>query len=166
MARLLVVEDNPTTSKLLSLYLSGAGHRVKQAFTPAEAIFEADEFKPEVIVLSTSMPSESLLDLITRSKDWNLRPKVVLTALRGNECDCRELLKAGASDYIVKSNYFQNNLIDKVNQALVRNERDWSVRGPMNLEQPLFKYRDRRGRGPQIPVHAAYDRRKAGKEKV
>ncbi len=166
MARLLVVEDNPTTARVLSLYLSGAGHRVREASSPAEALFEADVFQPEVIVLSASIPNESILQLLSESKEWEIRPKVVLTALRGNECDCQELLKAGVSDYVVKSSYFQNSLIEKVNRALADQNEDWSVGGPMNLERPLFKFRDRRGRGPQIPIHSAYDRRKADRSRT
>ena len=147
MARLLVVEDNPTTSRNLSLYLSSAGHQVLEASSAAEAASAADIFQPEIIILSTGIQAEALVDFMTRCKSWECRPKVVLTALRGNECACQELLKAGASDFVIKSRYFQNNLIDKINHTLTAKDSDWQMRGPLTLEQPLFKFRDRRGAG-------------------
>ena len=162
MARLLVVEDNPSTARNMSLYLSGDGHQVMEASSAAQAA-AADAFQPQIVILSTDIPRDDLVGLMAKLKTWEPNPKVVLTALRGNECACRELLKAGASDYVIKSRFFQNNLIDKINHALTAINPDLQLRGPLSMEQPLFKFRDRRGQGPQIPVHAAFDRRKGGR---
>ena len=161
MARLLVVEDNPTTSRVLSLYLSGAGHRVREAATLAEAVFEAAMFHPEVIVLSAACSAESVLQLLAETKRWDLRPKVVLTALRGNEEECRELLKAGVCDYVIKSSYFQNTLIEKVNQALTQREADLPPGKPLDPDLPSFKPKELRDQNPPIPVHLAFNRRKS-----
>ena len=162
MARLLIVEDNPSTARNMSLYLSGAGHQVLEA-SSADQAAAADVFQPDIVILSTAIPRDDLVGLMAKCKTWECNPKVVLTALRGNECACQELLKAGASDYVIKSTYFQNNLIDKISQALTAMNPDLQVRGSASPERPLFKFRDRRGQGPQIPVHAAFDRRKGGR---
>lgn len=164
MARLLVVEDNPTTSRVLCLYLSGAGHRVREAASLAEGVFEAVMFQPEVIVLSASSPPEAILQFMAESRKWEIQPKVVLTALRGNETGCQELLKAGVSDYVVKSSFFQNTLIEKVDQALAGQETEVSVPAALDPERPLLNLQDRPGKTARLPVQTGFAPRKSGRK--
>ena len=56
MARILVIEDNPTNLQLVVYLLEAFGHEVKQAMEGAQGIELARREKPELILLDIYMP--------------------------------------------------------------------------------------------------------------
>ncbi len=57
MARVLVVEDEPTVKELVAMRLRAAGHRVVAAATAAEAVqVVGDRGVPDVAVLDVGLP--------------------------------------------------------------------------------------------------------------
>lgn len=54
--RVLVVEDDPTTRELLVELLAGEGHDVRVACDGLEGLAQAQEFRPDVILLDLLLP--------------------------------------------------------------------------------------------------------------
>lgn len=101
MARLLLVEDDPTVRDTLALNLRAEGHEVHAASDGEEGLRLARTVDPELVVLDVMLPGLDGLTvcrLIRRQSDV---PIILLTA-RGTEADKIIGLETGADDYIVK----------------------------------------------------------------
>ena len=64
----LVVEDDPHASELLSEYLTGAGYGVVHAFNGNEAVEKAKELKPYAITLDVVFPEQNGFEILKALK--------------------------------------------------------------------------------------------------
>jgi CheY-like chemotaxis protein len=64
----LVVEDDPHASELLSEYLTGAGYGVVHAFNGNEAVEKAKELKPYAITLDVVFPEQNGFEILKELK--------------------------------------------------------------------------------------------------
>jgi CheY-like chemotaxis protein len=101
MEAVLVVEDDPHSAELLSLYLEGAGYRVALARDGAEGLELARRLRPRAVVLDILLPRLDGWDLLARLKADPATadsPVVVVSMLdeRGKG------LALGAVEYLVK----------------------------------------------------------------
>ena len=102
--RILVVEDEEALAQLLHYNLDKEGYRVALAYDGEEALIQADEEAPDLVVLDWMLPKLSGIEVCRRlragRKTRNV-PIIMLTA-RGEETDRVRGLDTGADDYIVK----------------------------------------------------------------
>lgn len=101
VARVLVVEDDPTVSEVIEGYLTRAGHEVTTATTLATAVREADRRRPDVAVLDVMLPDGSGLDVCAVLRRGGTCAVIVLSAL-GSAGDRIAGLEVGADDYLGK----------------------------------------------------------------
>lgn len=98
---ILVVEDDPKLSRLLSVYLTQAGYRVEPAMDGAEAIKKAVELQPFAITLDIMLPKrdgwEVLQDLKAMPGTRDI-PVIVVSMVENQEIG----FSLGALDYLVK----------------------------------------------------------------
>jgi two-component system cell cycle response regulator DivK len=104
MARVLVVEDNPTNLKLATFLLESAGHTVLSAADAEAGLTSARDARPDLILMDMQLPGISGLEATAQLKrDQATRgiPIVALTALamKGDE---ERILAAGCDGYIAK----------------------------------------------------------------
>jgi putative two-component system response regulator len=103
-ARVLVVDDQPANTQLLSLYLSDLNCEVEVAWSGVEALRRIEERIPDLVLLDVQMPEMDGLEVCRRLKaSWTTRlmPVVMVTAL--NSLRDRVLaLEAGADDFLTK----------------------------------------------------------------
>jgi DNA-binding response OmpR family regulator len=99
MARVLVVDDDPTVSDVVRRYLERAGHAVTMAATGEDAIVRVAEQSPELVVLDLMLPGIDGLEVCRRLRGEV--PVIMLTAL-GEEEDRIAGLSLGADDYVTK----------------------------------------------------------------
>jgi signal transduction histidine kinase len=97
----LVVEDDPHSAELLSVYLEGAGYRIAHARDGAEGLEMARRLRPRAVVLDILLPRLDGWDLLARLKADPATadsPVVVVSMLdeRGKG------LALGAVEYLVK----------------------------------------------------------------
>jgi signal transduction histidine kinase len=97
----LVVEDDPHSAELLSVYLEGAGYRIAHARDGAEGLELARRLRPRAVVLDILLPRLDGWDLLSRLKSDPATadsPVVVVSMLdeRGKG------LALGAVEYLVK----------------------------------------------------------------
>jgi CheY-like chemotaxis protein len=100
----LLAEDNEDSSLMLSEYLRNKGYRALIARNGMEAIEQAREVSPALIVMDIQMPGMDGLEAIRRIRaDAELQhiPIIALTAL-AMPGDRERCLQAGANEYLSK----------------------------------------------------------------
>ena len=100
--RVLVVDDEPTLTDLLSMALRYEGWEVRTAGEGRAALTLAREFRPDAIVLDIMLPDIDGLQVLQRLRaDDNQTPVLFLTAK--DSLDDRIIgLTAGGDDYVTK----------------------------------------------------------------
>ncbi|HEV7766550.1 MAG TPA: hybrid sensor histidine kinase/response regulator [Thermoanaerobaculia bacterium] len=104
MAKILIVDDEPSAREVLHDMLLPEGHTVAQAASAFEAIDLARTFRPDVIVTDVMMPGMDGFELCRHLRDeeaTHSTPIIVVTALGSRE-DMARALDVGATDFIAK----------------------------------------------------------------
>jgi two-component system, OmpR family, response regulator len=100
--RVLVVDDEPTLTDLLSMALRYEGWDVRTAADGLSAVRTAREFRPDAVVLDIMLPDLSGLEVLHRLRaDATDVPVLFLTAMDATE-DRIAGLTAGGDDYVTK----------------------------------------------------------------
>ncbi len=97
----LIVEDDPDTAKLVSLYLQRDGHKVLCARDGIEGLRLAREARPDLVVLDLMLPRLSGIEVCRTLRRGSTVPIVMVTA-RVEEEDRLKGLDLGADDYVTK----------------------------------------------------------------
>lgn len=129
----LIVEDDPTTVKLVSLYLNRDGHKVMAAYNGVDGLRLAREAKPDLVVLDLMLPKLDGMEIcrVLREEESNV-PIVMLTA-RVEEEDRLQGLDLGADDYVTKP-FSPKELAARVRAVLRRTSREAEKQGPDKME--------------------------------
>ncbi len=119
-ARLLIVDDDPGLRRLMEKALRRAGHETAAAGTAAEAMDWLKTAEADLILLDLHLPdghgSELADRLMTRSPQV---PFLVITG-QGDERVAVNMMKRGATDYVVKDAEFLEFLPALVEKALAQ----------------------------------------------
>ena len=121
VARILVVEDEASIVRVISLRLERLGHDILWADNGLQALETTREQRPDLILLDVMLPLLDGFEVLKQLKDapdTQHIPVIMLTA-RGYGQDVATGLGGGAEDYIVKPFSFPE-LIARVNTALAR----------------------------------------------
>ncbi len=123
-ASLLVVDDEPTITEVLSRYFERAGYAVRVAATGPRALDLASEARPDLVVLDLMLPGMDGLEVLRRLRrlgDGGARDRlpVILLTARGEESDRITGLRLGADDYVVKP-FSPAELVARVDAVLRR----------------------------------------------
>jgi DNA-binding NarL/FixJ family response regulator len=102
--RVLLADDHVTVRHGLRLLIDGESDMkvVAEASDGAAAVQQAQELKPDVVVMDISMPGMNGLAATRTLK--RLQPKTAIVTLtrHGDDAYLQELLRAGASGYVLK----------------------------------------------------------------
>ncbi|MFV3128181.1 phosphate regulon transcriptional regulator PhoB [Niveispirillum sp. KHB5.9] len=118
---ILVVEDEADLVTLLSYNLEREGFRVITAGDGEEALLQADERSPHLILLDWMLPLMSGLEVcrqLRRNPKTRETPVIMLTA-RGEEADKVRGLNSGADDYLSKP-FSPTELVARIRAVLRR----------------------------------------------
>jgi DNA-binding response OmpR family regulator len=115
---ILVVDDEPSISEVVSLYLRRAGYRVVVARDGEEAVQALERQPPELIVLDLMLPKIDGFGITRRLRAEGDIPIIMLTARR-EETDRILGLEMGADDYVVKP-FSPRELVSRVKAVLRR----------------------------------------------
>jgi two-component system, OmpR family, phosphate regulon response regulator PhoB len=144
----LVVEDEGALVTLLRYNLEREGFRVAEARDGEEALLQAAELKPDLILLDWMIPHVSGLEVcrrLRRRPDTRGTPIIMLTA-RAEESDKIRGLDGGADDYVTKP-FSPTELVSRV-RALLRRSRPSMAAERLefaDLVMDLAAHRVRRG---------------------
>ena len=113
MAKVLVVEDNPTNKTLAIFLLQSAGHTVLSAADAEAGLTLAREEQPDLILMDIQLPGMDGLEataLLKKADATRAIPVIALTALamKGDE---ERIRAAGCDGYIAKPMRYQEFLV-------------------------------------------------------
>ena len=97
----LVADDEPRITKLVSIALSEEGFRVVTASGGEDALRKAEEYRPDIVLLDIVMPDLDGIEVMRLLRERRAVPVILLTA-KGATADKAKGLDLGADDYIVK----------------------------------------------------------------
>ena len=102
--RMLVVDDNVDAAQTLSAILELHGHDVRTAYTGAEGLRIADEWKPEVCVLDIGIPDLNGYELARgiRERCIDKQPLLIACTGWGQQEDVARAQEAGFDHHLVK----------------------------------------------------------------
>jgi DNA-binding response OmpR family regulator len=116
--RILVVDDERKIVESCRLYLEHAGFEVVSAYNGEQALAEARESRPDLIVLDLMLPRVDGLEVCRRLRAGSRVPILMLTA-RSTEEDKLTGLSLGADDYLTKP-FSPRELVARVRAILRR----------------------------------------------
>ena len=97
----LVADDEPRITKLVSIALQAEGFRVVTADGGEDALRKAEEVRPDVVLLDLVMPDLDGIEVMQQLRGRRPVPVILLTA-KGATADKAKGLDLGADDYVVK----------------------------------------------------------------
>jgi DNA-binding response OmpR family regulator len=115
---ILVVDDEPSISEVVSLYLQRAGYTVRLAHDGRSALAELTRALPDLVVLDIMLPEVDGLEITRRLRAEGNTPIILLTA-RSEEADRIAGLELGADDYVIKP-FSPPELVSRVRAVLRR----------------------------------------------
>jgi DNA-binding response OmpR family regulator len=118
---ILVVEDEAAIAEAVRARLASEGYRVRVAYDGPQAIRDASEEKPDLVVLDLMLPGMDGLEVCReiQKKEWI--PVLMLTA-RTDEADKVAGFAVGADDYLTKP-FSMRELTARVRAIIRRMER-------------------------------------------
>ena len=119
--RVLVVDDEPTISDVVSRYLRRAGYETQTAASGPEAVSVAESMRPQLVVLDLMLPGFDGLEVMRRLRadEDGGRVAIILLTAKGEESDRIIGLRQGADDYVVKP-FSPAELVARVDAVLRR----------------------------------------------
>lgn len=120
--RVLVVEDSVGVRELERVILEGAGYDVVTAVDGLDGAARLTGTPADLVVSDVEMPGMdgfALTRTIRRTRGWEQVPVVIMTS-RGSEDDQRAGLEAGASAYLLKTEFDQHQLVETVRRLVGR----------------------------------------------
>jgi len=101
MPLVMIVEDEAHVSRFLRASLASQGYRFVEASTGREALRDARQYVPDLVLLDLGLPDMDGIEVARRLREWSSVPILVLSA-RGQEHEKVAALDAGADDYLTK----------------------------------------------------------------
>jgi two-component system alkaline phosphatase synthesis response regulator PhoP len=120
MVKILVVDDEPSITNLVSAYLKPEGYEVFIASDGNAGLKAARAFKPDLIILDVMLPGIDGIELLSRLRRESDVYVIMLTA-KTEETDKIVGLSVGADDYVTKP-FSPRELVARVKAALRRIE--------------------------------------------
>jgi two-component system KDP operon response regulator KdpE len=121
LPRVLIVEDEPALLRALRINLRARGYDVGVASAGREALAQARERPPDVVVLDLGLPDIDGTEVIRDLRGWSRAPVIVLSGRAGSG-DKIGALDAGADDYVTKP-FDMEELLARLRAALRRDDR-------------------------------------------
>jgi len=119
---ILIVDDEPAVTDLLTYNLLKAGYAVLTAADGRKALRLARESQPGLILLDVMIPEMDGLDVCRELRKTSSTPVIMITA-RGEEVDRVVGLELGADDYICKP-FSVRELMARIKAVLRRTQSD------------------------------------------
>lgn len=117
--RVLIADDDQQILRALRILLTARGYDVLTARTGAEAVSQAVEHHPDLVMLDLGMPELNGIEVIEGLRGWSSVPILVVSGRTGS-ADKVDALDAGADDYVTKP-FAADELLARI-RALTRRQ--------------------------------------------
>jgi len=118
MAKILVIDDEPSIVNLVTAYLKPEGYEVYTASDGISGLKSARAFKPDLVVLDLMLPGMDGIELLSQLRRESAVYVILLTA-KTEETDKIVGLSIGADDYMTKP-FSPRELVARIKAALRR----------------------------------------------
>jgi len=121
MKTILFIEDEAALQKTFGDLLSAKGYRLISALDGEIGLALAIKEKPDLILLDIVLPKISGLELLGKLKndpETMSIPIIILTNLEGAN-NVGKALELGATTYLVKAQYGLDEVLEKIEKALL-----------------------------------------------
>jgi two-component system, OmpR family, KDP operon response regulator KdpE len=118
VTRVLVVDDEPQIVRALRINLRARHYEVHTAQTAAQALAQAAQHPPDLVILDLGLPDMDGMEVIGGLRGWTDAPIIVLSG-RADSTDKVEALDAGADDYVTKP-FGMDELLARMRAAVRR----------------------------------------------
>lgn len=119
MAKILVVEDEPSLQKLLEYQLKRIGHEIVVAADGQQALASVKSDRPDIVLLDVMLPvmgGFQVLRELQENKSTSSIPVIMLSA-KGQQHDIAAGIDRGVFDYITKP-FNIPSLAESIDKAL------------------------------------------------
>lgn len=120
MAHILVVDDSPTETHIISTALEKHGHRISVAVDGKDGVEKATELVPDLILMDVVMPElngfQATRQLTKQPSTANI--PVIMVTTKDQKTDKMWAERQGAKGYVTKP-FVENDLIEEVNRLLL-----------------------------------------------
>jgi two-component system alkaline phosphatase synthesis response regulator PhoP len=120
MAKILVIDDEPSIVNLVKAYLKPEGYEVFTASDGNAGLKAARAYKPDLIVLDLMLPGMDGMEVLTRLRRES-QVYVILLTTKTEETDRVVGLTVGADDYVTKP-FSPRELVARIKAALRRHQ--------------------------------------------
>jgi DNA-binding response OmpR family regulator len=146
-AKVLVVEDDPDTRRVIELALGVIRLDVRAVGDGDRALAAAQGWKPDVVLLDLGIPGPDGLEVCRRLRRFSNAYVLMLTG-RAEEVDKLIGLSVGADDYVTKP-FSPQELIARV-QAMLRRPRELTAADPRDRQPERLVEIDRDAREVRV----------------
>lgn len=119
---ILIIEDDQFLRDLLSTKLRKENFEVQSAIDGPGGIEKIIKEKPDVVLLDIILPGIDGFEILTRVRSNSDKAisdiPIILLSNLGQEADVEKGKKLGANDYLIKSNFTIDEIIDKIRSTL------------------------------------------------
>ena len=147
MAKVLVIDDDPSLLRALRVGLQAGGHEVVTAVNGEQGISQTALTSPDIVVLDLGLPDIDGLAVCKRIRQWSEVPIIILSA-SGTEDRKVAALDGGADDYVTKP-FGMAELEARIRTALRHRKSDADESSPAVDHRRLARPRPRPPRGPR-----------------
>ena len=113
---ILIIDDEAAIRKLLEITLHAHGYNTQMAATAHEGLTTAAMHPADLILLALGCPDEDGHVVLTRLREWDTQPIIILS-VRSDEEDVVKALDNGANDYLSKP-FRPAELLARIRSAL------------------------------------------------
>jgi len=120
MKKILLVEDDDALASVYTTRLQAEGFDVRRVPNGEEALSNALEFRPDLILLDAMMPKVSgfdVLDILRNTPETTNMRIIMLTAL-SQESDLQRAKDLGVDEYLVKSQVVIADVVERIRYHL------------------------------------------------
>ena len=118
--KILIIEDDKSLVRIIEEALNHDEFEVILALSAEEGLAKATSEKPKLVVLDILLPGESGFSCLKSLKE-NPKTKdipVIILSNLGQDDEIIQGQKLGAVDYLVKTDFSIDEIIDKINKAV------------------------------------------------
>lgn len=116
--KVLIVEDELSIRKFISINLSRNEFNVEEAESGEEALEKFDMFSPSVVILDVMLPGINGFEVCQKIRDKSQDVIIIMLTAKGQDMDKIMGLEIGADDYMIKP-FNPNELIARI-RAITR----------------------------------------------
>lgn len=114
---LLIVDDEKVNLVLTAQLFRNRGYKVLTASNASDALELVEKEQPELVLLDYFMPGKDGFSTLTEIKDKFPDIYVIILTGKGSEEIAVTLMKAGASDYVLKP-FLNHDLLERVEKVI------------------------------------------------